>query len=69
MAKNIKIKQKHYGTIEIDNKEKDIVMIWCRQGNSNEVIQVERKNIPALIVFLTQIEVASHANNDKGHDK
>lgn len=43
------IKQKKYGTIEIDNREKDIVQIWCFQRCSSNVVQVERKNIKKLI--------------------
>lgn len=43
------IKQKNYGTIEIDNREKDIIEIWCNQRVSCNVVQVERKNINRLI--------------------
>ena len=41
----ITINQKHYGTIEVDNSEKDIVQIW----QWADVVKVERENIPALI--------------------
>lgn len=46
------IKQKNYGTIEIDTREKDIIQIWCNQRVSCNVVQVERKNIKRLIKAL-----------------
>lgn len=46
------IKQKHYGTIEIDNREKDIVQIWCNQSQTGNVVQLERKNVKQLIKLL-----------------
>lgn len=45
------ILQEHYGNIEIDNTEKDIVQIW----NKNDVIQIERENLSKLILLLTII--------------
>jgi hypothetical protein len=50
-----RIKQKYYGTLEIDNREKDMIMIWCREGKSNEVIHIERGNIKKVIELLKEL--------------
>ncbi len=38
----MKITQRHYPTIEIDNQEKDIIQIWMNSNNDSNVIQIER---------------------------
>ena len=48
----ITINQKHYGTIEVDQSEKDVVFIIKGSGNSTRIIPIERENIPALIQSL-----------------
>jgi len=49
----MKIKQKHYGTIDVDSYEQDIVKIWQygKKGDIN-VVQVEKENIDKLIEIL-----------------
>lgn len=49
---NEKIKQKKYGTIEIDTREKDIVQLFCKQRCSCDVVQIERGKIIQLITLL-----------------
>lgn len=44
------IVQEHYGTIEFDTREKDIVMIWQK----TDVIQIERGNIQEVINVLNK---------------
>lgn len=54
------IKQNHYGLIDIDNTEKDIVQIWMTEVNprnlrtESNVIQLERNNISTLIGLLSK---------------
>lgn len=54
----MKIKQKGYGNIEIDNTEIDIVQIWMHELNpktdkiESNVIQVRRENVASLINIL-----------------
>lgn len=42
------LKQKHYPSLEIDVREKDIIMLWQR----GEVVQIERENIEQLISII-----------------
>jgi hypothetical protein len=46
------IGQKHYGLIEVDNSEKDIVVISCKQKIEFNVIQIEREKLIELIELL-----------------
>jgi hypothetical protein len=48
----MKIKQHSYGTLEIDNTEKDHVQVWCDEGTDPQVIHIERKNLQQFIVAL-----------------
>lgn len=49
----MKIKQHHYGNIEVDGREKDHVAIWMDEASGNtEVVQVERENLSKLIKAL-----------------
>jgi predicted type IV restriction endonuclease len=56
------LKQKLYGRIEIDNKEKDTVAIWnmgSSEGKDNNEINVnhiDRKNIKKIITMLQECE-------------
>ena len=64
----MKIKQKGYGRIEIDNSEKDIVGIWnmgSREGKDNNevnVVHVERESIDKLIQILTECKDVTKRN-------
>lgn len=49
------ITQKHYGTIEIDATEKDIVQIWMKQKDDPQVIQIEKDLIPLFIEALKEV--------------
>ena len=44
-----KINQKHYGQLEVENREPDIVQIWMKEPNDYQVIFIERENVRALI--------------------
>ena len=47
------INQKHYGQLEVDITEKDIVSIWMNEKSGEcNVIQIERENIKWLIEIL-----------------
>ncbi len=46
------LKQKHYGDIEVDDREVDIIEICNYQGRETNIIQVERENIQQLIDML-----------------
>ena len=48
----MQIKQKSYGTLEIDNTGKDHVQVWCNEGTDPQVIHIERVNLQQLIVAL-----------------
>lgn len=54
----MKIKQKGYGNIEVDNTEIDIVQIWMHELNpktdkiESNVVQIRRENLKTLINFL-----------------
>jgi len=51
----MKIKQKKYQDLEIENREKDMVQIWGEQNtNDPQVIFIERANIDKLIKILEQ---------------
>ncbi len=53
-----KIDQKKEGMIEIDNREKDSILIWGipkklgREGEESQVVIVKRENIHKLITLL-----------------
>jgi len=42
------IKQQHYGTLQVDTSEKDIVQIW----NAGELVQIEREHLERVIELL-----------------
>ena len=48
------INQKKYGNIEIDNSEKDVILIWLDEGRAeeNELVIIERESIQQLINIL-----------------
>jgi hypothetical protein len=48
------IKQVHYPNIEIDDSEKDVIIIWMvdPNGKDSQVVQLEIDNIPTLIDHL-----------------
>lgn len=48
----IKIKQKHYGNLEIDTSEKDVIQIFMETNLIDEAVQIERENLPRLIEIL-----------------
>ena len=50
----MKIHQKHYPTIEIDNREPDIIQIWMNGKEDSNVVQVERINVIDLIIKLRE---------------
>jgi len=56
----MKVKQKCYGNIEVDNTEPDIVMTWMTEINSktgkkeSQVIHIERENLKTYIEMLTK---------------
>ena len=47
------INQKHYGKIDIDGIEKDIVQVSCLQGSSFDLIQIEREHLKEFITALS----------------
>ncbi len=51
----IKIKQKKYATIEIDNSEKDIVQLWMNGKTDINVVQIERENVLLIIETLKNL--------------
>lgn len=50
----MEINQKSYGRIEIDNTEKDIVLMWMFEDSESNVLQIERDNIDYLINLLNE---------------
>jgi hypothetical protein len=48
----MQINQKHYHSLDIDDRGNDIIQIWGIGKISTDVIQVERENIPRLISIL-----------------
>lgn len=48
------IKQKYYGKIEFDVREKDVIQIWHPDLLDPQVIQVERENLKKFIEILTE---------------
>ena len=48
----MKIKQKGYGNIEIDNTEKDIIQIWYFEQQESNVVQLRRENLKQLVTAL-----------------
>jgi len=55
-----KIKQETYRDIEIDPREKDIVILWAvdPKGKDSQIIQIERANLHRVINALT-LELAN----------
>lgn len=49
----LKVSQTHYGLLEIDDKEKDIVQVFNHQERGMEVIQIERDKLQE---FINQLE-------------
>lgn len=47
-----KITQKSYAPIEIDDNEKDSVMIWFNEGSESNVIIIHRDSLPKIIKLL-----------------
>jgi len=45
----MKIEQQHYPTIEIDNREPDIIQLWKNGKEDSNVVQIERRQIFKLI--------------------
>lgn len=41
----MKLTQQHYPTIEIDNREPDIIQIWQNGKEDSNVIQIEREKL------------------------
>lgn len=54
MVSTMKIKQKKYSDISIDNKEKDVVIIWLEEKEDSQCVHIERGNIDRLIIILEQ---------------
>jgi len=48
----VEIKQNHYGLLEIDTREKDILIIAMVEKTETNIIQVERCNLKKLIKIL-----------------
>lgn len=49
------IEQTHYGKIEVVDTEPDIVQIWNFQKHENNVVMIERENLPELIKQLQKL--------------
>ena len=52
MPRKITIEQKHYGNLEIDTSEKDVVQIWMHEKTESNVIHIENENIEWMIEIL-----------------
>lgn len=50
----MKLTQQHYPTIEIDNREPDIIQIWQNGKEDSNVIQIEREAMNKLIELLRE---------------
>lgn len=48
----LKIKQKVHANLEVDNREKDSVLIWSMEKGDPQVVIVSRENIDKLIKVL-----------------
>jgi hypothetical protein len=46
---SLSIKQKHYGQLEVDPSETDVVQIWLYQNHSINVVQIEREYLQDVI--------------------
>lgn len=46
------IKQKYYETLDVDCREKDIVVIWMNTPTDSNVIHIERESLKELIEIL-----------------
>lgn len=46
--------QNNYSNLEIDLSEEDIISIWMKEKEENNVIIIERKNIEALCKVLIE---------------
>ena len=53
---NIMVRQKKYGTLEIDTREKDMIIIFMHEeihgSVYTEVIHIERENIDLIVKIL-----------------
>lgn len=47
------IKQSHYGNLEIDNREKDTILVWNMQKDDPQVVHIERSKISEFLKQLT----------------
>ena len=57
------IKQEYYGKIEIDNREKDVVIIAMVEKTETNLIQIERSNISKLIkVLKSELKINKNGN-------
>jgi predicted aspartyl protease len=53
MSLEIIKKQRAYGILSIDNHEKDVVSLWCDEGEDPQVVMIERENLQIIIDKLT----------------
>jgi len=49
-----KLKQKHYGTIEVDQREKDVIIIWGSLDTDDpQCVHVCREDLDKFVKILT----------------
>lgn len=52
----IKLSQKHYKPLIVDNTESDIIQIWQHGKYESNVIQIERESLKEFIEVLKLVE-------------